>query len=105
VHGGFDLQRAVLHVEHEPHDFRIVGFRQSQGVDLRVIVQIAEILQKIKGEAVAVERSGAEFADERLPVTLLPHQVRGLAQTLREWRKIVAPHAKRRVVFTVEWSR
>jgi len=90
VHFGLDLQGAVLHLEHERHDFRVGGLGQPQSVHSGVIVHITKILQQIEGETLALQCAFAKLADERLLVAFLPNQVGGLAHALRERRKIVA---------------
>ena len=90
MHFGLDLQGAVLHLEHERHDFRVGDLGQPQGVHSGVIVHIAKILQQIEGETFALQCAFAKLADERLLVAFLPNQVGGLAHALRERRKIVA---------------
>ena len=55
-----------------------------------VIVHITKILQQIERETLALQRTFAKLADERLLVAFLPNQVGGLAHALRERRKIVA---------------
>lgn len=87
---GLDLQGAVLHLEHERHDFRVGGLGQPQSVHSGVIVHITKILQQIEGETLALQCAFAKLADERLLVAFLPNQVGGLAHALRERRKIVA---------------
>ena len=97
VHGRLHIQRAVLHVEHERHDLRIVCFGQSQSMHSGVVVEITEILQQIERELLARQSAFAQFADERLPVAFLPYEVGGFAQPLREWGKIGSRDALRSV--------
>ena len=78
---GLDLQGAVLHLEHERHDFRVGGLGQPQSVHSGVIVHITKILQQIEGETLALQCAFAKLADERLLVA--SSQTRSAALRMR----------------------
>ena len=71
VHGRLHIQRAVLHVEHERHDLRIVCFGQSQSMHSGVVVEITEILQQIEriNTGQQVERRHKKYLSRQLTRT------------------------------------
>ena len=92
MHAAFHGEDVRLHLRHERHDLRVVGFGGRERVDLGVLGQVSEILQQVEREAFALQRALAEFTDERLPVALLPDQVGGLAHPLCERRHMFRGH-------------